>query len=108
MRTVHRLVVAGVLLVVPLTSCSSDEDASPTTYGSVGERIYDLNCKSCHGAEGAGGFGPKLADGAVVEAFPDIEDQIAVIVEGRGSMPAWDDTLTPEEIRAVAEYERGL
>lgn len=108
MRTTHRLMVAGVLLALPLSACSADESATPATYGSVGERVYDLNCKSCHGVDGVGGFGPKLADGKVVATYPNIEDQIAVIRSGRGSMPGWEGTLSPAEIQAVAEFERGL
>jgi mono/diheme cytochrome c family protein len=42
----------------------------------------------------------------VAEAFPDIEDQIAVIRDGRNGMPAWEGDLTPDEIEAVATYER--
>jgi mono/diheme cytochrome c family protein len=40
------------------------------------------------------------------EVYPDIDDQIAVIENGRGSMPAFGGSLSPEDIRAVAEYER--
>ncbi len=58
------------------------------------------------GPEGGGGVGNKLSDGATVARFADIEDEIAVITSGSGSMPAWEGTLTAEEIRAVARYER--
>ncbi len=42
----------------------------------------------------------------MAENYPDIEDQLVVIREGRNGMPAWEDTLSPEEIEAVAVYER--
>ena len=42
----------------------------------------------------------------MVERYPDIEDQITVVSEGRGEMPAWRGDLTPKEIRTVVEYTR--
>jgi cytochrome c oxidase cbb3-type subunit 3 len=72
----------------------------------TGREVYNGNCARCHGPEGGGGVGNKLSDGVVVARFPDIEDQIAVITKGIGSMPAWEGTLSPDEIRAVARYER--
>lgn len=72
----------------------------------VGERIYNTSCASCHGADGAGGIGLPLGNGAVIEKYPDINRQIRVIEEGRGAMPAFASTLTPAEIEAVAIYER--
>ena len=41
-----------------------------------------------------------------MEAFPDAADQEAVVANGRGSMPAFADSLTPEQIAAVVEYTR--
>ncbi len=73
---------------------------------SLGQSIYEDNCARCHGPNGEGGVGPQLGDGAVVEHYPDIEDQLTVIREGRNGMPAWDGNLSAEEIEAVAVYER--
>lgn len=75
------------------------------------ESLYAQHCGTCHGIDGAGVIGPKLNDGAVVAAFPDIDDQITVItggVEATPAMPPFDDALSDAEIRAVAEYTRGL
>jgi mono/diheme cytochrome c family protein len=47
----------------------------------------------------------KLA-GVVAARYPNIDDHIAVIREGRTGMPAFDERLTPEEIEAVARWER--
>ena len=38
--------------------------------------------------------------------FPDPADQEAVVTNGRGSMPSFADSLTPEQIAAVVEYTR--
>lgn len=94
-----------------------------------GQHIYETNCASCHGAAGQGGSGRPLRD-AVTLTFPDIADHIAFVADGSpaegtpygdpgavggqhiarsqgfGTMPAWRDVLTEEEILAVVRYER--
>ena len=73
-----------------------------------GATVFVENCASCHGPEGEGGAGPALAGGAVVEAFPDAADQVELVTNGRGGMPAFGEDLSPEEIEAVVEHTRGL
>lgn len=98
------LLIAGGLL---LGACTSDTPAAPTDDPVLqqGAEVYGTRCASCHGQSGGGGAGPKLA-GRMEEVYPDIADQIAVITNGRGSMPAFGSALTPEQIEAVAKYER--
>jgi mono/diheme cytochrome c family protein len=55
---------------------------------------------------GQGGIGPQLADGRVVDRYPNIEDQIAVVTNGRGVMPSFGGALSVAEIREVVRYER--
>ena len=76
--------------------------APPTPAAS----IYATRCASCHGADGGGGFGPPLGGGIVVERYPNPADQIAVVTNGRGSMPSFAGSLTPEQIAAVVEFTR--
>lgn len=71
-----------------------------------GQRIYVTQCAACHGADGEGGIGLRLAGGALVEKYPDIEAQVGVITNGRADMPAFKNTLSPAEIEAVARFER--
>ncbi len=98
------LIALAAALAVPLAACGGDSE--PGGEASTGESVYSDNCARCHGPDGEGGTGPALGDGAVAENLPDIEDQLRVIREGRNGMPAWDEELTPEEIDAVATYER--
>jgi mono/diheme cytochrome c family protein len=96
------LPVFGVtLLVIAVAGCGGSGESRPTT----GKGIYEANCATCHGVDGQGGVGPAIA-GAMVEKYPNIEDQITVVSEGRGQMPAWRGELTPKEIRKVVEYTR--
>lgn len=92
---------------------------------TLGEGIYtSAGCAGCHGGTGAGsGNIPALADGAVVETWPDFRDQMMWVrvgtdgwlgdtygdqhkpVGGGGTMPA-HPTLSDEELAQVVLYER--
>lgn len=110
MRLSTRLAATLIALALGLGACSSDGsgsvDISDDPELQLGQDVFNTNCARCHGPDGGGGVGNKLNEGVVVARFPDIEDHIAVIEKGMGSMPAWEGTLSPEEIRAVARYER--
>jgi mono/diheme cytochrome c family protein len=95
-------VAVVVALALAAAGCSAGGgEARPTT----GKGIYEAFCATCHGVDGQGGVGPELA-GVVAEKYPNIEDQIAVVTDGKGEMPAWRDDLTAEEIHKVVEYTR--
>lgn len=106
------LPLAFALVAVPgLVACGGDDGGGGGGGGggseeSLGQQVYSDNCARCHGPDGEGGVGPALGGGSVVENYPDLEDQLTVIREGRNAMPAWEGTLSPEEIEAVAVYER--
>ena len=93
----------GIVVIPALTDDSADEIPSEDL---TPERAYTRHCSACHGADGQGAIGPQLGDGAVVAAYPDIDDQIEVITNGRGQMPSFGDSLSPDDIRDIAEYER--
>ncbi|MGH8915563.1 MAG: c-type cytochrome [Acidimicrobiia bacterium] len=71
-----------------------------------GAAIFAGSCARCHGSDGSGGIGPPLSGGRAVDRFPDPADQIVVVTDGRGGMPAFEDNLTPEEIEAVVTFTR--
>ncbi|HEX6998249.1 MAG TPA: PQQ-binding-like beta-propeller repeat protein [Gammaproteobacteria bacterium] len=65
-----------------------------------GKTVFDTACRFCHGERGEGGHGggPSLAsadDGAAV---------LQIVSEGRNAMPAFNGTLSPQQIRDVAAY----
>jgi len=103
------LVIVLAAVTVAALACSSGE-AGPKPSDprlAQGWQVYKDHCATCHGPDGGGGAGPKLA-GTVVADFPNIGDQITVIENGKGAgaMPAWKGTLSTDEIEAVAEYTR--
>jgi mono/diheme cytochrome c family protein len=71
-----------------------------------GEQVFAANCATCHGAEGAGDEQyPALRNNAFVNAN-DPAPVIETVLYGRGEMPAFQDTLSNQEIAAVVSYIR--
>lgn len=101
-------VVACILVAVIVGSGGSDETPNSNSGPIDAEALYAQHCANCHAIDGSGAIGPKLADGRVVRRFPDIDDQIALITAGSNAMPPFDDSLSDDEIRAIAEYARSL
>jgi mono/diheme cytochrome c family protein len=123
-----------VLLILPFWAIIyMGAFAAPKAAGGprTGAQIYvSAGCGSCHGPTGGGGVGPQLAAGQSAATFPNIDDQIKWVTEGSsasrgksygdpnraggprppasGGMPAFGGQLSPEEIKTVVEYERGL
>jgi mono/diheme cytochrome c family protein len=73
---------------------------------SEGRGIYVASCRACHGDAGGGNRGPNITGERVEEKYPDIEDQIEVVTNGRGGMPSFGDSLSAAEIEAVVLYTR--
>lgn len=91
--------------VDPAISASIAKD-----YPVLGKQIYEqgkaatgaIACQGCHGAQGEGGAGPKLAGNERLT-----KDSVFVhniIVNGKGGMPAFADKLSDQEIYAVSNY----
>ena len=109
---VEGLVAAAVVVFVVLLFIN-DPTPPPAVHpdvvaaaGADGAAVFGQSCAGCHGGDGSGGIGPRLAGGRVVANFPDPQDQIAVVTNGRGGMPAFAERLSAEEIAAVVEYTR--
>jgi cytochrome c oxidase cbb3-type subunit 3 len=73
-----------------------------------GEKIFQENCRSCHGEKGAGGFGPKLASKAHKYGGTDAE-LFASVAGGRpGGMPAFLPQLGKDRVWKVVAYIRHM
>ncbi|MFF2754863.1 PQQ-binding-like beta-propeller repeat protein [Psychrobacillus sp. NPDC058041] len=82
----------------PATSEVTTVSANP----DKGIAVYDANCLACHGNQGANGHnGPNLQDSKIAE---NKEAIIERITNGKSAMPSFKDTLTEEEMEAVADY----
>lgn len=109
------------------TAFDGDTDATRRAIG-----LFNGYCARCHTAgysagvaftqeAGSGAFGPSLRSGRSVTQFPEFEDQYDFIVDGsengeeygvngvgRGWMPGFGASLTPDDIRAIVTLVRSL
>src|SRR5207237_5026713 len=116
------MVVAAALLLAIVTACKTNQPSSspaansnssarqstPDQFAAV-RSIYDKECKSCHGQNGAGGP-VKLEDGTKLKVpsfreghalrHPD-SDYLKQITKGGDGMPAFDKKLTAEDRKSV-------
>ncbi len=98
---------AVVVAAVMLFTNSPGEPASAGPVGpSDGATLFASNCAVCHSADGSGGVGPRIGGGRVVEIYPDAADQILVVTNGRGGMPAFGTRLSTDEIAEVVRFTR--
>ena len=82
-----------------------DPDPPPPTPTVAADVLYAQHCASCHGIDGSGGQGPRLA-GTMTVLYPDPLDQEAVVREGSTGMPAFADVLSDRDIASVVRFTR--
>lgn len=92
----------GTLLVlsVLVAACAARPDPD-----AGGEEIFELMCARCHGVELDGRVGPPLGPGSEAATASD-EFLRLTVTRGRGRMPSFAGSLTPEQIERVIAYIR--
>jgi mono/diheme cytochrome c family protein len=105
---VEGIAVAGfvVFVVLLLVKQPESHNAAPAASNSPGAAIFASQCARCHGANGQGGIGPKLAQGTVTRAFDSADAELVVVTNGLDGMPAFKNQLSPEQLRAVVDFTR--
>jgi len=100
------------------------------TLGVDGQKLFEANCSRCHtmgwsysqpGKPGGGAFGPPIDGGSTLSQFPAPALQIEWVAKtadqgkaygvrgiSHGLMPHFENILSPEQIQAIVDYERGL
>jgi predicted lipoprotein with Yx(FWY)xxD motif/cytochrome c5 len=68
-----------------------------------GKEVFASTCAMCHGAQGQGAFGTKLAGFDRLANTPDL---LRTVVLGLNSMPAQGPLLSDDQIAAVTTYVR--
>ena len=99
-----------VLLLAGPSLIGADADKTATAGSTAaaapdGKAIFASNCSSCHTlarADATGNVGPNLDD-----LKPDAATVKATVNSGKGTMPAFKDTLSAAEIDAVAAFVAG-
>jgi len=114
---------ALVALTLVVAACGGAEGSTIDPFVAEGRDVYVRLCSACHGSGGAGGVGPGFS--GVLETFPACAAQVRWITLGsagwrdevgptygepdkevRGGMPGFGDSLTPDQIEAVATFVR--
>jgi mono/diheme cytochrome c family protein len=93
---------------------SSGAGGAPTPTGAqahdatllAGRNVYSAECATCHGVRGQGAVGPTFNDGRLLRDFPNAEDQVTFVSNGKGVMPAFAGLLTHQQLENVVAYER--
>jgi len=98
MRSLRLLVALSLALAFSACVQRPEADAS-------GREIFVQVCARCHGTDLSGGVGPALGPGSNAASQPD-EFLTSAISEGRGTMPSFAQTLTPQQIDRVVVYLR--
>ncbi|MFN0154075.1 MAG: c-type cytochrome [Gaiella sp.] len=111
MRKILVLLVLAAVLALGTAACGGDDSSSGSGDGTetavqgdavAGKAVFTSNCGGCHtlaDAETSGAVGPNLDDSA-----PGFETVQTQVTNGGGSMPAFADKLSADEITNVAAY----
>jgi len=86
-------------------AAAKSSNVAAASAGPDGMAIFRQYCVVCHGADG------KLAlNGAkdLTASILTLEERINIIANGKKLMTPFNEILTPEEIKAVAEYTQTL
>ena len=106
-----RILVVGALGSA-LLACGSSVDPARVTAAeglagdtSNGKKLYDATCTSCHGADGKSGSEKR---NIAADAAGNKSGAIEQVLGGGGSMPAYADQFTDQEVADVVAYAASL
>jgi len=87
------------------TQCQQPHSTAETS-PDPGAKLYLQNCSRCHGDVGMGGPAPGTGINAIdIRQFTKSPAQLVEIINnGWGQMPAFKDSITPENVALIASY----
>jgi mono/diheme cytochrome c family protein len=94
------LLAGGAILAGTTLAQSGPETPAAQVPVSEGRQVFESACVACHGYDGRGGYG----GGVPLDQVRDVALIFATVTDGRGNMPPLGELLTPEQIRAVADF----
>ena len=104
--TLQKHYFLGMMVVLLAGSVFSSQGFPHASQEVSGEELYEQLCSRCHGKKGGMGIGgiPKLKTSRIAE-----ELILLRIREGSGDqMPAFADSLSAVQLKAVASYVQTL
>jgi len=109
-RTVFALfIVFGWFACVSETTSQAvgSKQASATQAAAPpnGAAVYRQYCVACHGADGKLGLN---GAGDLTQSTLSLEERVSQISKGKNMMAAFEEILSPEEIKAVAKFTLSL
>ncbi|HVN58414.1 MAG TPA: cytochrome c [Bacteroidales bacterium] len=115
--TIVFLLVAGISVSGQEWTVPADKQGklSPFRFSGEsvksGEKLYGINCKSCHGTPGMGNFQanlkPQPPDPATDKLQNNSDGELYYkISTGRGPMPAFKNSLSPNDLWTLISYLR--
>jgi len=108
LRKLLTVLIALLVLLVVLAAASMGWALPPDT--PAGAATYKAQCMSCHGPDGAGTSAGRSLNVLDLRS-PAVQDQSdaqleQIIKNGINNMPAFGDSLSDQEIAAVAAHVR--
>ena len=103
--------IAAVATICPRPACAHHQPTRPES--RTGEAVFAQLCIGCHGTDGKGqtDMGRKVqAADLTASTVQRVSDSklTGVIQRGQKKMPAFEDKLSSDEMRAVVAYIREL
>jgi cytochrome c6 len=96
-------------LILSLVACGTegettkeDEILALTGDAAAGATIYSSNCAGCHGDDGAGVSAPSL------QGWSDDAEFLEYVLYGDGDMPAFESSLSSQDIADVLAHVKTL
>ena len=117
-RTDSRLffIVGIILILATLFSCKAERRKTDAELGLneqqiAGRRIYDNYCDRCHepystsGKQGPGLQGAFRQQYLPMSGLPANDERVSeIILYGRSKMPAYGQTLSPQQVKDLLAY----
>jgi mono/diheme cytochrome c family protein len=100
-----------LVLVVCALAAAALAGAPAARAAADGKALYEAKCAMCHGKDGVA---KPMAKGSAnlndpkYQAATTVDQIVEVTEKGKGKMPAYTGKMTPEEIKAVAEYVKTM
>jgi len=105
--------VKSISMITLLGLLAGSQFASPARSQPTGETLFKSKCAACHGPDGKGDTPAGKAHQLRDLAGPDVQKQSdeelsGIISAGKGKMPAYGKSLTPEQIKDLVTYIRAF
>jgi mono/diheme cytochrome c family protein len=105
-----QIAVLGLVIFAVVALFTNDASGPPSVdyatgfpEAQVAADLFADRCAGCHGADGGGNIGPSLQG---IEDRLSVEDQTAVITDGRAGMPSFGGSLTQTQIEFLVRFTR--